>query len=436
LVKAEVKSEVELESKSKPDSKSAVKNIARAPEVNIGMVGHVDHGKTTLVKSLSGIWTDQHSEEIKRGISIRLGYADATFRKCPKCPEPDAYTVEEKCAICGSETRILRTVSFVDSPGHETLMATMLCGAAIMDGAVLVISANEPCPQPQTKEHLMALNITGIDRIVIVQNKIDLMTREKVMEHYIQIKDFVKGTVAENAPIVPISAQQNINIDLVIEAIEKIIPTPSRDVEKPPLLLIARSFDVNWPGTSPDDLKGGVIGGSLSQGVLRKGDKIEICPGRLVESEGKKQWVPIQTKVVSLLAGGQTQEDISPGGLVGVGTLLDPFMTKSDALVGQVAGEPGNLPPVKLGFIMDMQLLERVVGAQEEAAVKPIHSSEPLMLNIGTATTVGVVVSARGDGTVQVQLKRPICAELGDRVAVSRRIGARWRLIGVGTITE
>ena len=437
MVKTEAKSEVESGNKHVTKAHSeAAKTSINKPEVNIGMVGHVDHGKTTLVRSLSGIWTDQHSEEIKRGISIRLGYADATFRKCPKCQEPDAYTVKEICSICGSETQVLRTVSFVDSPGHETLMATMLCGAAIMDGAVLVISANEPCPQPQTKEHLMALNITGIDKIVIVQNKIDLMSREKVMEHYQQIKDFVKGTVAENAPIVPISAQQNINIDIVIEAIERFIPTPSRDLAKSPLLLIARSFDVNRPGTLPDNLVGGVIGGSLSQGVLRKGDKIEISPGRLVESEGKKSWIPIQTKVVSLLAGNKAQEEISPGGLIGAGTQLDPFMTKSDALVGQVAGEPGKLPHVRNGFIMNMRLLERVVGAQDEAMVEPIHSSEPLMLNIGTATTVGIVTSARGDGTVKVQLKRPVCAEVGDRAAVSRRMGARWRLIGVGTIIE
>ncbi len=400
------------------------------------MVGHVDHGKTTLVKSLSGVWTDQHSEEVKRGISIRLGYADATFRKCPSCSEPDAYTVDEKCSHCGGETEVLRTVSFVDSPGHETLMATMLCGAAIMDGAVLVISANEPCPQPQTKEHLMALNITGIDRIVIVQNKIDLMSREQVMEHYRQIKDFVKGTVAENAPIVPISAQQNLNVDMVIEAIENTIPTPPRDTDKAPLLKIARSFDINRPGTTPESLKGGVIGGSLSQGVLHIGDKIEICPGRLVDYEGRKQWIPIQTKVVTLLAGKQVLDEIAPGGLMGVGTQLDPIMTKSDALVGQVAGEPGKLPPARTSFTMNMQLLDRVVGVTDESSVEPIHSSEPLMLNVGTATTVGVVSSARESGKVQVQLKRPVCAEKGDRVAVSRRIGARWRLIGVGTITE
>ncbi len=431
MAKSDIKSETSSETKAE-----AKKPAAPKPEVNIGMVGHVDHGKTTLVKSLSGVWTDQHSEEVKRGISIRLGYADATFRKCPSCPEPDAYTVDEKCSHCGKETQILRTVSFVDSPGHETLMATMLCGAAIMDGAVLVISANEPCPQPQTKEHLMALNITGIDRIVIVQNKIDLMSREQVMEHYRQIKDFIKGTVAENAPIVPISAQQNLNVDMVIESIEKTIPTPIRDLNKPPLLKIARSFDINRPGATPEALKGGVIGGSLSQGVLHTGDKIEICPGRLVDYEGRKQWVPIQTKVVTLLAGKQVQDDISPGGLMGVGTLLDPVMTKSDALVGQVAGEPGKLPPARSAFTMNMRLLERVVGVTDESSVEPIHSSEPLMLNVGTATTVGVVTSAREGGIVQVQLKRPVCAEKGERVAVSRRIGARWRLIGVGTITE
>jgi translation initiation factor 2 subunit 3 len=400
------------------------------------MVGHVDHGKTTLVQALSGVWTDQHSEELKRGISIRLGYADATFRKCPNCPEPEAYTVEETCPGCGSPSEPLRTVSFVDSPGHETLMATMLSGAAIMDGAVLIIAASESCPQPQTKEHLMALDITSIDKIVIVQNKIDLVSKERMIEHYNEIKKFVKGTVAENAPIIPISAQQNVNIDLVIQAIEETIPTPERDMDKPPLLQIARSFDVNRPGTLPDKIVGGVIGGTLIQGVLRPEDPLEIMPGRSVESEGRKLWVPINTKVTALMAGGGTQEEGTPGGLLGVGTTLDPTLTKSDILVGQVAGGPGTLPPVWNTFTMKIRLLERVVGATSEADVEPIHTSEPLMLNVGTATTVGVVSSAREGGMVEVQLKRPVCAAVGDRVAVSRRIGARWRLIGVGTIKK
>ena len=148
-------------------------------DVNIGLVGHVDHGKTTLTKALSGIWTDTHSEETKRGISIRLGYADIEFRKCPNCGEPECYTTSKKCEICGSETELIRKVSFVDAPGHETLMATMLSGAAIMDGAVLVIAANESCPQPQTKEHLMALDVIGVKDVIVVQNKIDIVSKER-----------------------------------------------------------------------------------------------------------------------------------------------------------------------------------------------------------------------------------------------------------------
>lgn len=405
------------------------------PVVNIGIVGHVDHGKTTLVRALSGVWTDRHSEEIKRGISIRLGYADVVLRKCPNCPEPESYTVKEVCEKCGGKAEILRAISFVDSPGHETLMATMLSGAALMDGALLVIAANEQCPQPQTKEHLMALNIIGIKNIVIIQNKIDIVSREKVLDNYNQIKAFVKGTVAENAPIIPVSAQQNANIDLVIEAIEKYIPTPIHDMDKPPLMFVARSFDVNKPGTPPDKLVGGVIGGSLSRGRLRIGDELELRPGRKVESGGAVKWVPIKTTITNIFAGKTEVEEAAPGGLIGVGTKLDPFMTKSDSLVGQVAGHPGSIPSTIDGFIMETKLLPRVVGVSDEYNVEPIRSNEPLMLNIGTATTIGVVTSARTNDA-EVKLKRPVCADIGSPIAISRRVGARWRLIGSGILKE
>jgi len=215
--------------------------LAQPPEINIGMIGHVDHGKTTLTQRLTGKWTDEHSEEIKRGISIKLGYADAAFYKCLSCEKP-AYATDKTCPICGGNTELLRTVSFVDAPGHETLMAIMLSSASIMDGAVLVIAANETCPQPQTREHLTALDIAGIKNIVIIQNKIDLVPEEQAIEHYNQIKNFVKGTCAEDAPVIPVSAHQDINIDVLIQAIEEFIPTPERDLEKPPLLYFARSF--------------------------------------------------------------------------------------------------------------------------------------------------------------------------------------------------
>jgi translation initiation factor 2 subunit 3 len=399
--------------------------------VNIGLVGHVDHGKTTLVESLSGEWTDQHSEEMKRGISIRLGYADATFRECPGLDAPERYTVEETCPD-GSESEHLRTVSFVDAPGHETLMATMLSGAAIMDGAVLVIAANEPVPRAQTEEHLMALDIIGIENIVIAQNKIDLVDREQAVENYEQIAEFVDGTVAESAPIVPISAQRDVNVDLLMQTVEEEIPTPDRDPDADARMQVARSFDINRPGTTHEDLVGGVLGGSLTQGRLEVDEEIEIKPGREVEEGGKSEYRPVETTVRSLQAGSEFVDAVSPGGLLGVGTGLDPSLTKGDALAGQVAGPPGSLPPTRESFVMDVELLERVVG-EEADEIEPISTGEPLMLTVGTATTVGSVTSAR-DEECEVQLKRPVCASEGAKIAVNRRVGARWRLIGVGTL--
>ena len=401
------------------------------PEVNIGLVGHVDHGKTTLVEALSGSWTDQHSEEMKRGISIRLGYADTTFRKCPGVDEPDCYTVDEECPD-GEASEPLRTVSFVDAPGHETLMATMLAGASLMDGAVLVVSATEDVPQAQTEEHLMALDIIGIDNIVIAQNKVDLVDREGAVRNREGIESFVEGTVAEDAPIVPISAQQEVNMDLLIGAIEEEIPTPERDPDEAARMYSARSFDINRPGTTWEDLKGGVVGGSLVDGSLEAGEEIELRPGREVEEGGQSEWRPITTEVRSLQAGNQSVDVARPGGLLGVGTGLDPSLTKGDALAGQVVGEPGTLPPTREAFEMDVDLLDRVVGEESEE-IEEISTGEPLMLTVGTATTVGAVTSARS-GECEVSLKRPVCAESGAQIAINRRVGARWRLIGIGTL--
>lgn len=408
--------------------------VPEQPGINIGMIGHVDHGKTTLTKALSGEWTDRHSEEIKRGISIRLGYADVKFYRCPNCEGASSYSTKPVCKKCGGQAEFLRSVSFVDAPGHETLMATMLSGAALMDGALLLIAANEKCPQPQTKEHLMALTIVGIEKIIIVQNKVDIVNREEALRNYKQIKEFVKGTIAENAPIIPVSAHHDVNIDMLIEAIEKyIVAEVEKDTESEPLMHVARSFDINNPGSEPSKLKGGVIGGSIIQGVFRVGDEIEIAPGRKIEVAGKPQWERITTTIESLHAGDHAISIANPGGLMAIGTKLDPSITKSDGLTGRMVGHPGKLPPVVHDFVMVTTLLERVVGASLDMKVDDIKTNEPLMLSIGTATTVGVVKSARGH-SAEVSLKIPVCVIKGQRVAISRRISGKWRLIGFGII--
>ena len=407
--------------------------VPKQPEANIGMIGHVDHGKTTLTQCLTGTWTDVHSEEIKRGISIKLGYADAAFWKYPSLPDPTCFGTKEK-GPGGEKGELLRTVSFVDAPGHETLMAIMLSGAAIMDGALLLVAANDKCPQPQTREHLQALEITGNKNIVVVQNKIDLASEEQALKNYKEIEDFVEGTIAEDAPIIPVSAHHEVNIDALVGAIQARIPTPDRDPGTQPLMFAARSFDVNRPGLAPDKLNGGVVGGSLLQGSLEVGQEIEIAPGNVIEEKGQRHIEQLFTKVTSLHKGGQAVQKAGPGGLLAIGTLLDPFYTKSDSLAGKVVGLPGTLPPVWDNFTLDTMLLERVVGVDGEGGkIEAIKTREPLMLTVGTATTVGTVASARA-AVVDLKLRLPVCAKPGQRVAISRRVENRWRLIGHGTI--
>ena len=419
------------ESKAKKAEKKSF-SVPVQPEVNIGMVGHVDHGKTTLTESLTGKWTDTHSEEIRRGITIRLGYADSVFYKCEKCPSPDCFTTSEYCPNCTSRAVPLRKVSFVDAPGHESLMATMLSGATIMDGALLLVAANESCPQPQTREHLTALQIIGVKNVVVVQNKIDLVSEEQAAKNYDDIREFLKGTPFENAPVIPISAQQRVNIDALIAAIEEIIPTPVRDATKNPIMFVARSFDINRPGIDPFEMNGGVLGGSIKQGTLKVDDMIEIRPGRRVEKQGKVLWVPITSKIVDIKTGGVSVQTVGPGGSIGVMTLLDPSIVKSDALTGSIIGVK-NLPPVWYDLKLEVSLLERVVGAKDKLVVDPIKLGESLMLNVNSAATVGSVAELSKGGFL-CRLKLPVCAEVGSRVTISRMIGSRWRLIGFGLI--
>jgi translation initiation factor 2 subunit 3 len=409
--------------------------VKTQPEVNIGLVGHVDHGKTTLTEALSGIWADTHSEEIKRGITIKLGYADAEFYKCSKCEEPKNYSTKPKCPNCGGKCEFIRAVSFVDAPGHETLMATMLSGAAIMDGSLLLIAANEKCPQPQTREHLMALDFIGIENVIIVQTKIDLVNKEKAVQNYNEIKEFVKGTVAENAPVIPVSAHFGSNLDLLIDVIEKRIPNKPHDEKQPSRMYIARSFDVNKPGTNYRNLSGGVLGGSLLQGEVKNGDEVEIRPGIKVEEKGssKVEFQPITTYVTTLMSGGKQRKVLKPGGLIGIGTTLDPNLSKSDSLIGSVLGRPGTLPPVVNKLTLETHLMDYLVGLDQEVKVDKIRTKEVLMLNIGTATTVGIVTSPQ-DNKVEMTLKMPVCADSGQRVAISRRVGSKFRLIGYGII--
>lgn len=394
------------------------------PRINMGIVGHVDHGKTTLTKLLSGKWTDTHSEEIKRGITIKLGYTNFTIFK-----NGDKYSIKQEEGF-----KPVKKLSIVDAPGHESFMATMISGAAVMDCALLVVAANEKCPQPQTIEHLKTLEISGAKNIIIIQNKIDLVTKEEAIENFEQINKFIKGTIAQNAPIIPISAQHGANISILLKYINETFNEPDRNEDKKLLMSIVRSFDINKPGSSYEKLKGGILGGAIKEGLIKVGDELEIKPGLAKTKDGKTTYNPIYAKAHGIMSDKDKLEEGHPGGSIAIMTGLDPSLTKTDSLVGQMAGIKGTLPDPLSEISFEQHLFDKIITSAGEFEVKPIVPGEPLMLIVNSLTTVGATLKVNPKETT-VKLKKPVMAFPGDRVVIFRRFeGNKWKIMGYGII--
>ncbi len=401
--------------------------MLKQSELNIGTLGHVDHGKTTLTAAITHQWTDKHSESIKRSMTIKLGYADAIIRKCSGSALYP-FTTDTKC-LDGSASEVARRISLLDAPGHETLMATAIAGSNIIDAALFVIAASEPAPMPQTREHLMLINALGINNVIIVQTKIDVVGKEKAKRHYEQIKKFIKGSRIENAPIVPVMANKNINVDALLDEIMK-INVPERDTSADPMLYVARSFDVNKPGTKIKDLVGGVIGGSIARGRFKLGDVIEIRPGINVAKDKSKRemFEPIITTIESLSAGEEKLEEAIPGGLIAVGTSMDPSLTKADGLVGQIVGHSGKLPQSTNAITINYSSLNR-----DDIPKQSFRPDELVLLGIGTGTVVGYITRIKKN-KLEISLKHTICADKSEKISVLRNFAQRWKLSGYGTL--
>jgi len=424
--------------------------MAHQATVNIGTIGHVQHGKSTVVKSISGTNTIRFKDERFMNITIKLGYANAKIFKCDNaaCLRPDNYRsfpssmnqMKPTCLKCNSPMTLQRHVSFVDCPGHELLMATMLNGAAVMDAALLLIAGNESCPQLQTSEHLAAVEIMKLRNIIILQNKIDLVKEKEAASQYDEILNFVRGTVADGAPIIPISAQLKYNIEVVCEYLCTKIPKPIRDFTSSPRFVVIRSFDVNLPGDDVENLKGGVAGGSILRGVLKLGQAVEVRPGFITrDSENRTKCLTVYSHVLSLKAESNPLAYAVPGGLIGVGTRIDPNLTRADRLVGQVIGEVGKLPEVFAEIEISYFLLRHLLGVRTDPNVKKsgriakLERGEMLMVNIGSTSTGARVLSVKGD-LAKFVLTTPVCSFEGEKLALSRRVDKHWRLIGWGII--
>jgi len=395
-------------------------NKERQSELNIGVVGHVDHGKTTLTSKLTGKWTDKHSDEIKQGISIKLGYADAVFYRCSRCNGVQAYGTAPVCRLCGEKTEVIKKVSFVDAPGHETLMAVMLSGATLLNGALLVVAANEECPQPRTVEHLSALKMHGVKNIVVAQNKIDLVSKEDAKKNYEKLRKFLDDEGYSHTPIIPTSAHFDTNMDALVYALSECIPAPENNPDAPLRLQVVRSFDINKPGTDIDKLKGGILGGAVLQGTISVGQKLWLYPGISK---------PLEISVESLNMDGIVFDKVHPGGLVAIGTKLDPYQCYADRMVGQIVCEDKSKPFMSSKLDIKYTKVDRLI----EPNMMPFKVGEKIVLVIGSAAYLGTITKVKGE-TISLFMNKDAVYYKTDKIAVSRNINGRWRLAGYGEV--
>ena len=399
----------------------------------IGTLGHVSEGKSTLVRALTGVKTQRYQKEQERNITIHLGYAN-----CKVYQDSNGHVVAQKTSDAPPpNTQLVAHLSFVDCPGHEAFLATMLGGASIMDTAALIIAGNqEQIPQPQTLEHLIAAHLMGLERFVVLQNKLDLLTEEEAQTNHEQIKSFLKDTNAETAPLFPISAQHGWNTHHVLDCLLA-MPPPSngRNLQAPAHLTCVRSFDVNKPQQwfpNQSSLKGAVIGGTLQAGVLVPGDWLELRPGRLTkDAKGVIYAEPLFTQVKEIRCEEQTLPYAIPGSLIAIQTTMDPAFSAGNGLVGQRVGTPGTLPPLVGDLHIKFQTLKRDMFPFGKAKV-----GERVKVCSNVRTVEATIIEMPEKKERRLRLDQPLCCGEGETVAVLRfhKEAGRELLEGCGIV--
>lgn len=396
-----------------------------AEDIIIDIIGSFADGKTTLVRALTSESTLRHSEERKRGITIRLGYAHFFIYKCTKC---GAFSRHEKCEVCSANGELYRRVSIIDSPGHKTLMTIMLSGAALTSGAVLVIAANQKCPQPQTEEHLEAIKIMGIKNIVVAQTKIDIVGAERAKQNYAEIKAFLSKNGFDNVKIIPVFSIQDINITDLVQEIAGFKQEEKLE-NKTMEMLVVRSFDVNKPGTNISGLNGGVVGGGLKSGNMAIGDKITIYPGVFI----KNTWKPINTKVVQIQSEFGMETKVGPGLTIGVKTNLDPALSRRDNLAGSLVTARDSPPMFKNSInVKYSPMLEK----EKTIFKRSIQKNETILVNVLASKILGTVSSLSNEKLTVTFANAQLAYYLGDKAIISRKIENVWSLAGFGIIYD
>ena len=412
-----------------PDEKLA-RILSTQPTINIGCLGSVSDGKSTLVERMTGIRTQKHSSEQKRNITIKQGYGN--MKVWTDLDDTKFYTTNSKAQTytteSGDECMLVNHISFVDCPGHQELIQTMLSSISLMDGAIVVVAVDQPLDKkPQLIQHLAAAKLGKIDKIIVCMNKIDLVTRDVLMERKRELDEMLALYDIRPFIIIPTCFNKKIGLDVLLKSIMFLfnpINFMGRSTDSS-LFRISRTFDINKPGYNWDSIVGGVMGGSLITGTLKIGDKIEIRPGQVSKAQGKFICQPVKTEVMSIQTDDNSIDEIVPGGLIGIRTDLDPFYSKNDALAGNIAGPIGTLPSVYVETTIDTQMVT-TFGFSWKSKL-----TDSVMLQIGTKMVEGKLTKIN-ENKLTFELNKPVCIHDNQHIIICKNIDKILRIVGEG----
>ena len=379
------------------------------PHCNIGTIGHVDHGKTTLTAAITSV------------LAVRQGGTAVAFDQIDKAPEERERGITISTAHIEYETA-KRHYAHVDCPGHADYVKNMITGAAQMDGAILVVSAADG-PMPQTREHILLARQVGVPYIVVFLNKADLVDDEEMlMLVEEEVKDLLKkyGFDGDNTPIIKGSALKALNGDPdgekaimeLMDAVDKYIPTPERDVDKPFLMAVEDVFTISGRGT--------VATGRIERGVIKLNEEVELVG---IHEESKKSVVTGIEMFRKSLDEGRAGDN--------AGILLRGI-DKKDVERGMVLAKPGSVTP-HTEFEAEVYVLKQEEGGRHS----PFFTKYRPQFYFRTTDVTGEItllggkeMAMPGDNvTINVKLISHIAMEQGLRFAI--REGGRTVASGV-----
>ncbi|GAB3041495.1 elongation factor Tu [Sediminivirga luteola] len=384
------------------------------PHVNIGTIGHVDHGKTTLTAAITKVLHDAYPE---------LNTASA-FDQIDNAPEEKQRGITINISHVEYQTE-KRHYAHVDAPGHADYIKNMITGAAQMDGAILVVAATDG-PMPQTREHVLLARQVGVPYIVVALNKADMVDDEELLELVeFEVRDLLSSQEfdGDNAPVVKVSALKALEGDAewgktvldLIHAVDEFVPEPERDVDKPFLMPVEDVFTITGRGT--------VVTGRVERGILLPNEEIEIVG---IKEHSSK------TTVTAIEMFRKTLPDARAGENVG---LLLRGTKRDEVERGQVIVKPGSITP-HTNFEAQVYILSKDEGGRHN----PFYSNYRPQFYFRTTDVTGVITLPEGtemvmpgDNTdMSVELIQPIAMEEGLRFAI--REGGRT--VGAGRVTK